>query len=392
MKRPPFIKTEPSDSQPGSTLKRDTSLLPGEVPTPSSVARLSDWMRAPGSTVWDEASDEEDDRGDEPHSALVTQTKDDNWVSEVSSPLIGDAEQDDAQQQQQQPKARRSHFDEPSTPFTTNPSRAGGAVPPSSFTVQQQQQPSYTAVDEPSNARDIIASAALPSGMASLGEYIRAGQPQVAYTDADSGNRNYPYPVQQLDSSPPPPQQAQRGRGGQHTYTNHPYSRGGGGGTSAMFGGGEQPLPPQQQQPFTVNSGGALPPAQRPTYLLANPSAGDSLNELLFFHANFFPPPPPPPPATQEGRRQRALRWYHYASKWDVTQRLPPPPRNPIPEMERELREGVPRMTYTPYYGDGWLEMSERWFAVVQTLFDYPMENTGTEVDANVVLDEAVVD
>ncbi|KPA74414.1 hypothetical protein ABB37_09115 [Leptomonas pyrrhocoris] len=119
-------------------------------------------------------------------------------------------------------------------------------------------------------------------------------------------------------------------------------------------------------------------------------SESEYLSDLLHFHANFFPPPPPPR-VPKEERRNRAELWYHYASKWDITHRLPPPPRTPLPEMEMEYRMRLQRMTRVPYHGDGWLKMSERWFDVTQTLFDFPAENMGVEVDFSVVLQQAVL-
>ncbi|ORC83433.1 pterin-4-alpha-carbinolamine dehydratase, partial [Trypanosoma theileri] len=85
------------------------------------------------------------------------------------------------------------------------------------------------------------------------------------------------------------------------------------------------------------------------------------LSDLLYFHANFFPPPPPPRLPFGH-RRGRAELWYHYASKWDITHRLPPPPRTPLPEMALEQQQQLQRFTRTPYHGDRWLKISERWY------------------------------
>lgn len=148
----------------------------------------------------------------------------------------------------------------------------------------------------------------------------------------------------------------------------------------------QQQLPQQQQQqqpsPRGHYGGGGGHPA-RPK------SESEILSDLLHFHANFFPPPPPPR-VPNEQKRGRAALWYHYASKWDITHRLPPPPRNPLPEMELEYIMQLPEMSRVPYHGDGWLNMSERWFAVTQSLFDFPDENVGLELDASVVVDQAV--
>ncbi|KAG8347912.1 hypothetical protein TRVL_01257 [Trypanosoma vivax] len=113
------------------------------------------------------------------------------------------------------------------------------------------------------------------------------------------------------------------------------------------------------------------------------------LSDLLYFHADFFPPPPPPrvPPAE---RRARAERWYHYASKWNITHLLPPPPRTPLPEMATEAREGLPHLTCVPYYGEGWLRRSERWFAVVQQQFNYPRESIVIPLSPQTVVQHAI--
>lgn len=98
------------------------------------------------------------------------------------------------------------------------------------------------------------------------------------------------------------------------------------------------------------------------------------LANLLHFHANFFPPPPPPRLPSHE-RRRRVELWYHYVVRWDVTHRLPPPPRTPLPEMELEYTFHLKPLTRVPYHGNDWLEMCMRWFDVVQNLYDFPIEN-----------------
>lgn len=150
-------------------------------------------------------------------------------------------------------------------------------------------------------------------------------------------------------------------------------------------------MPLQRRQSFT-NEGLPLPVTQpqQAAYNTRPKSESEILSDLLHFHANFFPPPPPPR-VPAEARRHRAALWYHYASKWDITHRLPPPPRTPLPEMELEYLHKLPTMTRVPYHGDGWLRMSERWFEVMQRLFDYPEENVGMEVDAAVILAQAVI-
>ncbi|CBH10816.1 hypothetical protein, conserved [Trypanosoma brucei gambiense DAL972] len=163
------------------------------------------------------------------------------------------------------------------------------------------------------------------------------------------------------------------------------------------------------------------------------------LSDLLYFHADFFPPPPPPrglsfpsyshfftklslPPAYSLPRtlslvasncRRRAALWYHYANKWNITRRLPPPPRTPLPEMMEEEEESRrlrqlqhPQWSHkgngtlghhnqqspprTPYDISEWMKMCERWFDVAQRQFEYPPENVPTRVPPSLILRHVV--
>ncbi|CAG9579414.1 conserved hypothetical protein [Leishmania major strain Friedlin] len=276
-------------------------------------------------------------------------------------------------------------------------------------------------------AHRIIVSAGLPLAMHSLVEYIHGGQPRApahatALGTTQNALRNYPNL-----SDPPTEEEALGSRGGTGGAYGSRLQRGGYG--QALQGRCVPTLPslkqdnrfavrgqdairdsPQDQAlaPSSNYGGGFMVSAGTGTTALSRVSArtpysthgngvagrhkseSKYLSDLLHFHANFFPPPPPPRVPKDE-RRNRAELWYHYTSKWDITHRLPPPPRTPLPEMELEYRMRVPQMTRVPYHGDGWLQMSERWFDVMQALFDFPEDNVGDEVDFNVVLQQAVL-
>ncbi|KAI5687979.1 hypothetical protein MNV84_06355 [Leishmania braziliensis] len=276
-------------------------------------------------------------------------------------------------------------------------------------------------------AHRIIASAGLPLSINSLVDYIHGGQPHAPAHAAALGTtqnalRNYPNL-----SEPPTEEEKFGGRGvASGSYGGRPQrgrhgqpSQGHGGPTTSSSAQGsgfavsgqdtssgsrqDQPLTP----PFNYSSGfmvsaGISPTTPSRTSARAPygphgngvsgryKSESKYLSDLLHFHANFFPPPPPPRVPNEE-RRSRAELWYHYASKWDITHRLPPPPRTPLPEMELEYRMHLQQMTRVPYHGDGWLQLSERWFNVMQELFDFPEENVGEEVDFSIVLQQAVL-
>jgi len=115
-------------------------------------------------------------------------------------------------------------------------------------------------------------------------------------------------------------------------------------------------------------------------------SQSEILSDQLFFLAQMFPPPPPPT-VPMETRRARAELWYSISRKWDLTQRLPPPPRSPLPGMEEEHRLRLQDLTRVPYRGDRWLAQSERWFRYVQDeVFQYPADNTALPLEPEVVL------
>ncbi|KAG5497686.1 hypothetical protein JKF63_03952 [Porcisia hertigi] len=276
-------------------------------------------------------------------------------------------------------------------------------------------------------AHSIIASAGLPLSMHSLVEYIHNGQPPVQAHATELGTtqnalRNYP----NLSESPAE-EEPFNGRGGAVGHRGGHAQRGAYGNTSPTpwsvttsssvqgnefsvrghdsFGGYRQgqALAPSSNYGggFTVSAhDGPLDPSKASAHhncgghgngvVGSHKSESKYLSDLLHFHANFFPPPPPPR-VPKEERRSRAELWYHYASKWDITHRLPPPPRTPLPEMELEYRMRLPQMTRVPYHGDGWLHMSERWFDITQQLFDFPDENMGIEVDLSIILRHAVL-
>lgn len=305
-------------------------------------------------------------------------------------------------------------------------------------------------LDDEEVAQSIIASAGLPLSLHSLVEYIHGGQPQTpshvsALGTTQNALRNYPNlnePPSEEDAfhsnnsyngvganmarsgwvsqpsymAPPQQQQQQQpGRWSQPSPAAVPDDNNGFAVRGSDYGGSSQlhPSPPPTFQNdsevasggFVVSAGnGPINPRVSPqaafgTAMVGHGGVGatgrhksesEYLSDLLHFHANFFPPPPPPR-VPKEERRNRAELWYHYASKWDITHRLPPPPRTPLPEMELEYRMRLQRMTRVPYHGDGWLQMGERWFDVTQMLFDFPDENVGEEVDFNVVLQQAVL-
>ncbi|KPI88062.1 hypothetical protein ABL78_2838 [Leptomonas seymouri] len=305
-------------------------------------------------------------------------------------------------------------------------------------------------LDDEEVAQSIIASAGLPLSLNSLVEYIRGGQPQAlshvsALGSTQNALRNYPNlnePPSEEDSinnnvggarggRPQQPSytqslpQQQQGRWNQYSVPvakntgfavcGGDYGSGGGPqrtsmppstlhGNSDASGGfvvsaGNEPAANRRVSPQTVFGGSPNNPHQHHSHGSMGGGGGGTgrhkseseyLSDLLHFHANFFPPPPPPR-VPKEERRNRAELWYHYASKWDITHRLPPPPRTPLPEMEMEYRMRLQRMTRVPYHGDGWLQMAEQWFCVMQALFDFPEENMGVEVDFNVVLQQAVL-
>lgn len=285
-------------------------------------------------------------------------------------------------------------------------------------------------LEEESVAQRIIASAGLPLSMTSLIDYIHGGQPRAvshaaAMGTTQSGHRNYPNL-----NEPPPEDESAGGRGG--GFGPAAGGRGGRGGGRGGYGQQQQQQPQGRWGPtspsaaeetrfavrgsdammdsqssqeatsqgaggFVVSAGGGPhATARSPAHShghghgARHKSESEYLSDLLHFHANFFPPPPPPRVPKDE-RRNRAELWFHYASKWDITHRLPPPPRTPLPEMELEYRLRLISMTRVPYHGDGWLQMSERWFDVTQALFDFPDENVGDEIDFNVVLQQAVL-
>ncbi len=95
------------------------------------------------------------------------------------------------------------------------------------------------------------------------------------------------------------------------------------------------------------------------------------LSAELHRHAQLCPPPPPFI-APMASRRARADLWHFHAAKWDITMRLPPPPRNPLAGMEEEHRMQLQALTKVPYRGDRWLARCEFWHHFVQSTFDYP--------------------
>ncbi|CAD2213551.1 hypothetical protein ADEAN_000099400 [Angomonas deanei] len=327
----PTIEVKQSPSEDNIALPRESSLLPGMLRTPNFVVdSVSDWA-APGSHVWEE-------EGGSPKSQVTPLQPYGSgmWVTaeEEGDPMAQDAS--------------------PLSPFTTD---ATAAV--SYFAVTQGRapednegglgDPAAQAVEEDFVTHQIVASAGLPLSLTNtaLQQFITLGLPTRDFAGAtvhgsNSFQRNYP-------------------------NLNDPEQEG-------------RPI----EAPSYVNYGGRHNETAHRVK-----SESEILSDLLHFHANYFPPPPPPrvPPGE---RRSRAELWYHYASKWDITHRLPPPPRTPIPEMQLEFLMKLPEKTRVPYHGDGWLIAAERWFNVVQGLFDFPDENVGVPTDISVVLDNAV--
>lgn len=85
-------------------------------------------------------------------------------------------------------------------------------------------------------------------------------------------------------------------------------------------------------------------------------------------------PPPPPIVAPAPSRRERAERWYSTVLQWDLTRVLPPPPRNPLPQIAEEQSLGLPPNSKAPYRGEIWLERCEKWFFCTQASFTYNPE------------------
>lgn len=126
-------------------------------------------------------------------------------------------------------------------------------------------------------------------------------------------------------------------------------------------------------------SGDALVAQQQHLRLLHAQQRRDESAQLsaeLHRQAEAFPPPPPLV-APMDTRRARADLWFFHAAKWDITMRLPPPPRNPLGGMEEEHRLKLQELTKVPYRGDRWLARCEFWHNFVQTTFEYP---TGSDV------------
>ena len=122
-------------------------------------------------------------------------------------------------------------------------------------------------------------------------------------------------------------------------------------------------------------------------YFRGTRTVSELLSDRLHRDANTFPPPPPAI-VPIESRRARAELWYYYGSKWDITHRLPPPPRNPLAGMEEEHRLKLQELTRVPYRGDRWLKQCQNWFTFVQdSVFQYPLENLPIQpMDTGVVL------
>ena len=137
----------------------------------------------------------------------------------------------------------------------------------------------------------------------------------------------------------------------------------------------------------SVGSGGGK---QHPQHRSSS-EVGKALSEELHIQARLFPPPPPPF-VPMESRRNRADLWYYYASKWDITLRLPPPPRNPLAGMEEEHKYKLQELTRVPYRGDRWLARCEFWHQFVQASFEYPPENQVSHVFSQTIYDECVLE
>ncbi|KAF5216498.1 hypothetical protein ECC02_010723 [Trypanosoma cruzi] len=229
-------------------------------------------------------------------------------------------------------------------------------------------------------AASVIAAAGLPMSIVSLVDYIMKGQLQLPqpFEGGNEGGMNHSCTQIHL-----PP----------HGCSwEHPSQFNGG---VSFVADGQRQLPPSMIPPRAVQQSAlfaSIAPSVRavPNVVPAKrKSQSESLSDLLYFHANFFPPPPPPR-VPKQTRRSRAELWYHFASKWDITHRLPPPPRTPLPEMELEQRENLLRLSRTPYHGDTWLKVCERWFEVTKQQFDYPPANTAVPIPRIFVLSQVV--
>jgi hypothetical protein len=124
----------------------------------------------------------------------------------------------------------------------------------------------------------------------------------------------------------------------------------------------------QQQQ--RGDGRGLIAQLQHQHHLQQRKEASEMLSEELHRQARLFPPPPPLL-APMESRRSRADLWYFHAAKWDITMRLPPPPRNPLAGMEEEHRLKLQELSKVPYRGDRWMARCEFWHNFVQSTFDY---------------------
>jgi hypothetical protein len=103
----------------------------------------------------------------------------------------------------------------------------------------------------------------------------------------------------------------------------------------------------------------------------AKPSLKEELNALLDVASRY--PPPLPVVAPMETRRERAALWHYHASHWDITYEMPPPPRNPLPQMDWERHMNVQSSVGVayPYRGEGWLALCETWAAAVHHYFRF---------------------
>lgn len=245
-----------------------------------------------------------------------------------------------------------------------------------------------------SNIKSLIFHVGLPVFMEeSFAEYVRKGQspvvppPLCMPPPRVPPRRNFPglEAAGYAGASVPPP----------YVWVDPPAGlmvQGGGAPVSSAGGwsvASTDAMPTSPISPFDPPSSADYtdPPASSGGFdhiVLEPPVDHDRLMSLLYYHAHFFPPPPPPRLPSQE-RRKRVELWFHYASKWDITHRLPPPPRTPLPEMELEYRYNLQPLTVVPYHGNDWLEVCERWFDVIQSLFDFPEENTFIPMHAGVI-------
>nr|CCC92557.1 unnamed protein product [Trypanosoma congolense IL3000] len=252
-------------------------------------------------------------------------------------------------------------------------------------------------------AANIIAAAGLPLGITSLSSYIMEGQLRLPArqsrhsAQSDSRCREAPPPPLRNGPISPPlssPLQSpytlvhntahMNSAGSPWTHTNVSIRSSRQWSPEINPMGTQMPTQPPPPMVGVVGTGSQQCHYQQQRQ--QSKAYSEYLSDLLYFHADFFPPPPPPrglaflsdasqasaPHLNSSEHTRRAALWYHYARKWNITHRLPPPPRTPLPELQEQTDTALLR---APYDVSGWMKMCERWFHAAQQQFDYPVEN-----------------